>query len=337
MITRAQRVRLGIFVVVSTAILVGSIVVIAGLEVAGGRDWYTVRFTTSMSGLEPGASVKYNGVRVGTVDAIRINPQDVSEVVVTLKLDRGTPVKKDTRAVVNLAGITGLKFIELTGGTSASDMLAPGGEIQAGESLIDKLTGRAENIAEKAELALNQINKAISDDNRERVLRVVDHADLMILTARDTVEENRENVRVAIEHVRGIAEKLDVTVERIDREGTAALVAVRQMAEGLRDSVDRQQVSRIMTNIEKVSGSVRTAVDNADLPGIGTQLKAAVATAKKLIEDVDVTVLRSRETLYSSLAYLLEGLESFSEFARSIRENPSLLFNPPKERERELP
>jgi phospholipid/cholesterol/gamma-HCH transport system substrate-binding protein len=171
MITRAQKVRLGLFMTISTVLLVGTMVVLAGLELGRQRDTYTVRYTTSMSGLEPGSSVKYNGVRVGSVDALRINREDVAEVIVTLSLEHGTPVKKDTKAVVNMAGITGLKFIELSGGTSGSGFVEPGGEILGGESTLDKLTGRAEAIAEKAELLLNQLNKAVSDENRERVLR----------------------------------------------------------------------------------------------------------------------------------------------------------------------
>lgn len=332
MITRAQRVRLGVFLIVSLVLLIGSILVIAGIELLGQYDYYIVRYKSSMSGLEPGASVKYNGVRVGTVSSLRINRADVSEVVVTLKLERGTPVKKDTRAVVNLAGITGLKFVELTGGTSESDFLEPGSEIQAGESIIERLTGQAEDIAEKAELALNQINKALSDENRERFVRLVDHADSLIATAKEVVDENRENVRVAVARLRESSERIEHTLMRFEQEGTATLVAFRQMAETLRDSVDRQQVNRIMNNLEKTIAGFRMAVDNADLPSVGANIKEIASAAKKLLDDLDLTVLRSREKLYASLHYLLEGLEAFSELTKNVRENPSLLLNPPQER-----
>ena len=334
MITRAQKVRLGLFLAVSMGLLIGSVIVVAGLEFASGRDYYTVRYTTSMSGLEAGASVKYNGVRVGIVETVRINPQNVSEVVVTLKLDKGTPIKVDTKATVNLTGITGLKFVELNGGTSQSAMLQPGSEIQPGESTLDMLTGRAESIAEKIELALNQINKAISDENRERLFKVVDHVDELIVKATATLDDNRDDVRQVIANLRVASEAAAQTVQTLEREGTASLVAVRQMAEGLRDSVDKAQVTRIMANVEKVSASVRTAVDQADLPAVGAQVKNLMVVARRVVDNVDLTVVRGREGIQASLAYLQEGLENFSEFANSIRENPSLLFSAPKETER---
>jgi methyl-accepting chemotaxis protein len=147
--------------------------------------------------------------------------------------------------------------------------------------------------------------------------------------------ENRENVKDIIANVREASLKVSDVAGTLEREGTAALQAVRQLAEGLRDAVDRQQVARIVGNVERISTSLRTTLDAADLPGMAAQVKSAVASGKRALENVDLTVMRSREDLYASLQYLLEGLENFSEFARSIRENPSLLFGSQKEQERE--
>ena len=101
--------------------------------------------------------------------------------------------------------------------------------------------------------------------------------------------------------------------------------------------VTMEMTRRIMTNVEKVTATIRTAVDQADLPAIGTQVKALMAVAKRVVDNVDLAVVRGREGLTASLTYLQEGLENFSEFANSIRENPSLLFSAPKEQERETP
>ena len=102
MITRAQKVRLGVFLTVSSTLLIGTLAVLAGLRLAEERDTYTIRYHMSLSGLEAGSPVKFNGVRVGRVDSIRIDREDPATVVVAVSLDAGTPVKKDTRAIVNL-------------------------------------------------------------------------------------------------------------------------------------------------------------------------------------------------------------------------------------------
>lgn len=337
MITRAQKVRLGVFMAGALALLLITIVVLAGLQITKREDFYTVRYTISLSGLEAGASVKYNGVRVGQVDSIAIDRDDVSVVVVRLKLAGGTPIKKDTKAVVGMSGITGLKYIELSGGTSGSAFVDPGGEILAGESLLDKLTGKAENIAEKAELLLNQVNQAVSPENREKLMATVEHFDELVVTTRETIEENRENVRAITYSLRDASDSINATLKNVEREATATLVAARELMVGLKDSADKERIARIVANLDRITTTLRTSVDGADLPGILARVKEFTDTAKRTMENVDLTVLRSREKLYTSLSYLAEGLENFSEFARNVRENPSLLLKGPQETERELP
>ena len=123
MSTRAQKVRLGIFLVSAALIFGGSIVVLAGLKLWNPKDRYFVRYEESISGLELGSTVKMKGVRVGQVEDIDIG-DDVESVVVTLSLNPGTPIPEDTRAVMTSIGITGLKFIELTGGSGKAMALA---------------------------------------------------------------------------------------------------------------------------------------------------------------------------------------------------------------------
>jgi phospholipid/cholesterol/gamma-HCH transport system substrate-binding protein len=329
MVTRAQKVRLGVFLAGASALLVGTLVVLTGIQVTGKRDTYSVRYTVSLSGLEAGAPVKYNGVRVGRVETIHINRDNVSEVLVTLSLDEGTPVKKDTKAVVNVTGITGLKYIELSGGTSASDFAEPGSEIEGGESVLDRLTGHAETIAARAEAVLEQLREATTRENRERVLRVADDVDKLVVTANQTLADNREDVRAIVASMRTTADGLATTVRNVERESTATLVAVRKLTEGLQESVDRQQVGRILGNIEKVTGDLRQAVE-------GSNLATVLKDLSRVLEAVEVTVVRSKEKVSTSLTYLQEGLENFSEFARIIRENPSLLLGGKQEQERDM-
>src|ERR1043166_2592537 len=78
----------------------------------GHRDdvLYRIHFTDSVSGLALGDPVKHRGVDVGMVDA---------------KLRKNTPVKTDTTASLAWKGITGVVFIDLTGGSpDARSLLA---------------------------------------------------------------------------------------------------------------------------------------------------------------------------------------------------------------------
>ena len=344
MVTRAQKVRLGIFVLVSTALLVGTLAVLAGFKMSQQRDLYTVRFTVSVSGLEVGAQVKYNGVRVGQVEAVRINRDDVSEVVVTLSLEHETPIKTDTRAVLNMSGITGLKFIELTLGSRESDFLKPGDEILAGESFLDRLSGQAEEIAQKAELVLNNINKMLDEENRQQVTMILGNVELLTGAAADLAEsvtqlidENRENVRAISSSLAETAAGLDGIVEELHSEAVATLQAVRGTVASLGETVDKRQVASVLTSVERLMTSARRKVEGTDLEGAVAKISALADRTARLMTNIDLTVVKSREDLFASLSYLLEGLENFSEFARMLRENPSLLLRGQSEEERSLP
>ncbi len=336
-VTRAQKLRLGIFVIVSLGLLLGSLLMLAGLKVAEVRDEYLVRFSVSVSGLEVGAQVKYNGVRVGRVDTIRISPEDVSQVVVVLSLDDGTPIKADTRAVLNLTGITGLRFIELTRGSNDSGFLQPGDEILAGESFLDRLTGQAESIAEKAEMALNGLNKILSDKNRRRIDSLLASADDLLATVAEIAEENRESLRVILSAAAEAAAGASLAIQSLSEDAAATMATVRRGVEKLGAAVDGAQVTRILTGVERLVASARRKLGEADVGGLVDGAIDLVGRAGRLVGSIDLTVIKSREDLFASLSYLLEGLENFSEFARMIRENPALLISGQKEEERDLP
>ena len=84
---------------------------------------YRIHFPDSVSGLTAGDPVKFRGVDVGTVKAMEIDPVNTRLVRVDVRLRKGTPVMTDTRASLEMKGITGVVFIELSGGDPAA--LAP--------------------------------------------------------------------------------------------------------------------------------------------------------------------------------------------------------------------
>ena len=68
-----------------------------------------------MAGLNVNAPVKYNGVDVGKVHDIRLDPADPMRVTLEFAIERGTPIKTDTEAVLTTQGLTGIAYVELSG------------------------------------------------------------------------------------------------------------------------------------------------------------------------------------------------------------------------------
>src|SRR6056297_507720 len=103
--TRANYVLIGAFTVLLSLGLLGMLLWFAKVEVDRQYAYYDVLFE-DVSGLSEAASVRFNGLRVGSVVRLRLDPDDPSEVRVTLEVAAETPVRTDTVAVLQLQGAT---------------------------------------------------------------------------------------------------------------------------------------------------------------------------------------------------------------------------------------
>ena len=123
--TRAGYIAVGTFVLVVAAAAFGFVLWLTATDGGKSPVRYAVYFTGSVTGLQDGGTVRYRGVPVGTVTDIRIDRNNIEHIRVSLALDPDTPVKTDTIATLALQGVTGLAYVELTGGTQDSPRLQP--------------------------------------------------------------------------------------------------------------------------------------------------------------------------------------------------------------------
>lgn len=101
-----------------------------------GEKYYTLnaRFT-SVTGLKVGAQVEIAGVQVGRVDAIVLDPRDLTAFV-RLRIREGITLSEDVIASVKTAGLLGDKYIQLSPGGS-DRLLRPGDTIVETEPPLD--------------------------------------------------------------------------------------------------------------------------------------------------------------------------------------------------------
>jgi phospholipid/cholesterol/gamma-HCH transport system substrate-binding protein len=105
---------------------------------------YIVYMNESVTGLNLNASVKYNGVDIGYVEHIELNPHDPTQVRLVLQIEEKVAVREDTRAILTSQGLTGVSFVNLKGGSATAPLLKakPGARypvIQAEPSLLFRL------------------------------------------------------------------------------------------------------------------------------------------------------------------------------------------------------
>lgn len=297
-VTRAQRARLGIFLLVAGALLVTLLIIVTGGKLLEKRDSYFIRYKdVSVSGLDVGSQVKYHGVRVGRVERIFIDPEIVETVVVEISLDHGTPVKTDVQATTSALSLTGIKIIELVGGTSLAKTLPVGSEIPAGASTFDIISGKAEVVAEKLELVLTNLAEITGGDNQAKLFGMIDTTTLILADVHNILSDNREGIRTTIENIEIASEEIRILAES-------------------------PELRRVIANLDTTTTELRTAEFGKAM----ADLRIALTNAKSTLNHIDLILLKGRHDMLSSLEVLRESLDSFSEFARAISEDPSLIL-----------
>ena len=104
----------GIFVSISLLLLTGFLIWLMGMHSTQHYDRYTIYFTDPVSGLNEDAIVKYKGVEVGKIVTIRISPERSDLIKVDIEVKDDTPIRSATTARIEIQGITGLSYVELT-------------------------------------------------------------------------------------------------------------------------------------------------------------------------------------------------------------------------------
>ncbi len=310
MVSKAQKFRLGIFIAFSSVLLIVFLVVVAGNKLLEKRDEYYIHYEdTSVIGLQVGGQVKYHGISVGRVDDIRIDKEDVKMVIVTISVKEGTPLKEDILATLAPVGITGLKQIELSGGTNEAKLLKPKSNILPGKSVLDSITGKAEIIAEKLEIVLNNIAELTNKKNQEKFANIISNVDILIETNRDPITNVIASLDSTTYYLAEFTESANESMKRFNY------------------LLQSEEIDNILVNAEKVTSDIA----KADLAQLINDLNKAINQANDAFLHIDLTILKSRQDILQTLEMLKETVDYLNEFSRQISENPSILLRTKKQ------
>jgi phospholipid/cholesterol/gamma-HCH transport system substrate-binding protein len=122
--TRAPYALIGLFVLVIIGAVFGFVFWLHHTGGLAERAYFRVRFEHSVSGMLVGAAVLFNGIRVGEVTDLRLDPETPRLVVATIGIAAATPVRADTRAGIDFQGLTGVAVVTLNGGDPKAPPLA---------------------------------------------------------------------------------------------------------------------------------------------------------------------------------------------------------------------
>lgn len=215
--TRANHVLIGLFTLIVALGAVLFALWAAKYSAEKSYTEYDVIFTESVTGLSTGGIVQYNGITVGDVRKLRLDPHDPNRVIARIRVAADTPVKVDTEARLAFIGLTGVAQIQLSGGLAASPALQPAGDqpvavILAKESALGKLLSSTDDITTTAADVLLRLNRMLSEDNVRRITATLDHLE----TVTGTVAAQKQDISELLRNARNSTEKLDRTLASAD-------------------------------------------------------------------------------------------------------------------------
>ena len=180
MYSRINYTVVGLFVVLFSAAVMGFGFWLAKYGFEQKYDRYYLYFREGVDGLTLDSSVKLKGVDVGKVSAIDIDPENVENIRVLIRLEEGTPVTEGMYGILKLQGITGLSYVQIEGGRQGEKRLHPSDDkpavIPTRESLIQQLGKAAPNLLEKLDRAVGGLDAFLSKHNRKQWTNILDNS-----------------------------------------------------------------------------------------------------------------------------------------------------------------
>jgi phospholipid/cholesterol/gamma-HCH transport system substrate-binding protein len=181
--TASQKTKLGLFLVVTGALLGLVLLLFAGLSLRDQADRYYLQTDESVSGLRAGAPVEVRGVDVGQVAGVEL-ARGRRPVTVALDIALGTPVPIGASAVLRTKGVTGLMYVDIDGGDFLGKLREPGEVIPASPSALSKITDNGAALVEESRKLVGRGNEVatrlsdvLDDENRARVDRMLERGE----------------------------------------------------------------------------------------------------------------------------------------------------------------
>lgn len=241
----------------------GAVLIAGVLWLASGGAWqkdydlFWAIENESVAGLNLNAPVKYNGVDVGKVRRIDLDHANPQRVTLSFAIERGTPIKEDTIAVLKTQGLTGITYVELSGGAVTSPPLravAPNRYpiIQTRPSLSARLENVLTSVLGKLDSTSNNINAILSEDNQKAFKSIL------------------SNTSVATAKLGPLIDRLGTSADAVGKMGkdlSSAGASATRAADGLGSGVKRlgaetlPELEHLLGELGTLSTSLRRLTD----------------------------------------------------------------------------
>lgn len=270
-------------------------------------DTYEIVFTGPVT-LESGAAVRFNGINVGEVTRVAIDRNDDSLVRTRIRINSTTPVRTDSVAVIDFAGITGLTFVQIRAGSEGAPLLERGaGEpipvIRSEMNPLAELFASGAQILERTNEGFDRVGAVLSDENVAAFSHTLENLD----TFSGTLAEND-----------ALSSELSATLESIRKASDAfadASTATRQL---VRDA--DQTLLSLTDDADAILTETRGAIDDAR--SLMARTEAAIGHADDAIDGPGRQALEEVRLAGQEMRILIQRLDGV---VRDLEQNPQIV------------
>jgi len=306
MSSRREQVWVGLFVLAAAALLIGTVLSVAG-TFSRGNIPHRAYFKFA-GGLEPGAAVRFGGMKAGSVQAVRVDPEDSTRIEVDFNVARDIPLKADSVAKIASLSPLGDNYVELTAGTREAAAAAPGSVLRSTESInfsdlgdmVGELKPMLQQVLQNLNQRLNELqvtmaraNDLLSDQNRSNISAALGNANSMLAEDRPKVSATLSNVQTASARLMPLLDDLKKTMAQAnDALGHIDAVVVENRQD-LRSSLTelRQTLLTASSVMDQLERTLDYNVDNID------QTLENVRVTTQHLKDLTETLKRRPYTL----------------------------------------
>jgi phospholipid/cholesterol/gamma-HCH transport system substrate-binding protein len=286
--TRAHHVIIGAFAIGIFLFAMGFVLWLSKSSIDREFAYYDIVFNEAVTGLSKGGTVQYNGIKVGEVAQLSLAKDDPRKVIARVRLDSGVPVKEDTRAKLGLQGVTGVAFIQLSGGAPSSPLLKPTPRnpvpvIPSEESALSKLLASGSDIITSANDLLLRANEVLSQENVDRISKTLENLEGVT----GTVNAQREDLGAALRQLSDATGELKHTLVTLDSMATTTNDLMKNNARQVLESTRKalESVDRVANETSSLIGDNRAAINEFSDQGL-RQLGPAIVELRETLRSL---------------------------------------------------
>lgn len=249
--------KVGLVTLVGVLVFTYVVITLAHAEIFGKPGYLVHTEFADGNGLKEGNSVRYVGVNVGKVDKVRPSRKGVD---VTLKIDKGTEIPKDSKVAITTDGLLGEKIIAITPGQDETQLLQDGDTLQgtAGKTMDDMMDS-ASQLMGNANKMVENINTVIGDPQTQQAMRgSMQNIETITAQTSAMMDANAGNIQQITANMAAMTGQMNQSLADIDGDG-ATSENVRQMAANMKNITDR--FDTIAQSMEKMTTDPQSQAD----------------------------------------------------------------------------